>query len=362
MSSPLPPALLEAPLLLDLVPPVQPTSSMTKRPLLPPPLLFLLLATLAVAIALIVGVVCLGGRWVSSSIGVALVGGWDGSADVASSDAIPPHFLPDPFTFLNGSSVTTRAQWLQRREEIGELLQRFELGPKMPRPAQLTGSVTSTAITVRAGHGNASITFTSQVTLPTTGKAPYPAMIGLGSISLNVTRLLELGVAIIMFNNSDIAEQNGPQSRGQGKFYTLYPNNPAGALMAWAWAVSTLIDVLEESGRDMFDVRRLGVTGCSRNGKGSLVVGAFDERIALSIPQESGSGGAASWRMSDWQNDQDTPPGGKQAVQTLGEIVGENVQSLTTPSWLALPAYDSPTHPFPVAVSVLWCGGLGVVP
>ena len=32
---------------------------------------------------------------------------------------------------------------------------------------------------------------------------------------------------------------------------------------------------------------------CS-NGKGALAVGAFDERVALTIPQESGSGGSAS--------------------------------------------------------------------
>jgi hypothetical protein len=64
---------------------------------------------------------------------------------------------------------------------------------------------------------------------------------------------------------------------------------------------------------------RLGVTGCSRNGKGALIVGAFDERIALTIPQESGSGGSASWRISDSMLATGT------VVQTLSEITGENV-------------------------------------
>lgn len=89
--------------------------------------------------------------------------------------------------------------------------------------------------------------------------------------------------------------------------------------MAWAWGVSRLIDALEKTPEANIDPTRLGVTGCSRNGKGALTVGAFDERIALTIPQESGSGGAASWRVSDWQNDQG------HGVQDLYEIVGENV-------------------------------------
>ena len=89
--------------------------------------------------------------------------------------------------------------------------------------------------------------------------------------------------------------------------------------MAWAWGVSRLIDALEKTPATNIDLARLGVTGCSRNGKGALTVGAFDERIKLTIPQESGSGGSASWRVSDWMASQG------QETQTLSEIVGENV-------------------------------------
>jgi len=81
--------------------------------------------------------------------------------------------------------------------------------------------------------------------------------------------------------------------------------------------VSRIIDVLEQYDTNkVIDTMHLATTGCSRNGKGALIVGALDERIALALVQESGSGGAASWRMSDWQGT---------TVQTQGEITGENV-------------------------------------
>ncbi len=89
--------------------------------------------------------------------------------------------------------------------------------------------------------------------------------------------------------------------------------------MAWAWGISRLIDAIEKTPEAKIDASRLGVTGCSRYGKGALIAGAFDERILLTIPQESGSGGAASWRVSDYQKDIL-----KQNVQTLSQIVTEN--------------------------------------
>ena len=58
--------------------------------------------------------------------------------------------------------------------------------------------------------------------------------------------------------------------------------------------MSRLLDVIEADTSGLLDVSHVGVTGCSRNGKGALAVGAFDERVALTIPQESGSGGSAS--------------------------------------------------------------------
>ena len=38
------------------------------------------------------------------------------------------------------------------------------------------------------------------------------------------------------------------------------------------------------------------MTGCSRYGKGAFIAGAFDERIALTLPVESGTAGVPIWR------------------------------------------------------------------
>ena len=230
-------------------------------------------------------------------------------------------FLPDPFRFSSGKRVQSLQDWAARRQEIGLQLQCLELGLKPPRPSSVSGAVNASHISVSAGEANHRISFAARVLLPAVGAAPFPAMIGVGYVFLNVTRLLQQGVAVVLFDQDDIAQQQNSSSRGKGKFYELYgAQHSAGALMAWAWAVSRIIDVLEmqDAASALINVSRLGVTGCSRNGKGALVIGAFDDRIALTIPQESGSGGVASWRISDWQQ-----PAG--SVQTLAEIVDENV-------------------------------------
>jgi hypothetical protein len=228
--------------------------------------------------------------------------------------------LPDPFLAMDGTRITRQDQWPCRAAEIGAQAETYELGPKPPKPASVTGSFAGGNITVNVSDGQKTISFTAAVTLPTTGTAPYPAMIGIGGISIGPAQLNSMGVATVIFPNDTIALESDGNSRGMGAFYDLYgANHPAGAMIAWAWGVSRLIDVIADTPAAMIDPARLGVTGCSRNGKGALIVGAFDDRIALTIPQESGSGGSASWRVSDWMLANGT------TVQTLSEITGENV-------------------------------------
>jgi hypothetical protein len=230
-------------------------------------------------------------------------------------------FLPDPFTFMNGSRMTTKAEWACRRAEIATLAQEFEYGYKPNPPSSATtGSRSGNTLTVTVNDNGRTTSFNASITYPSTGTAPYPAVIGIGASSLNNSALSSMGVAVINLPNDQIAQQNGQGSRGVGRFYDMYGSgHSAGALMAWAWGASRLIDALEKTPAANIDPTRLGVTGCSRNGKGALAVGAFDERIKLVIPQEPGSGGSGTWRVSNWMLSQG------QNTQTLGQIVGENV-------------------------------------
>jgi hypothetical protein len=63
-----------------------------------------------------------------------------------------------------------------------------------------------------------------------------------------------------------------------------------GALSAWGWGASRLLDYFETD--KSVDAKRVGVQGHSRSGKAALVAMAFDERIAIGYISSSGQGGA----------------------------------------------------------------------
>jgi hypothetical protein len=218
--------------------------------------------------------------------------------------------LPDPFTALDGTRLTKQSQWRCRRQEIRKQAEKYIYGQKPPKPDQVSGSVTREKIVVDVEHQGKSIHYGAEVVLPATGQGPFPAIINLGvrgafgGTRLGESFILEQGVALIYYNHYDLGKEGKPEASpglpNPGLFYDIYGStHSAGLLMAWAWGASRILDVLQASGGAIIDPTRVGVTGCSRNGKGAFTVGAFDERIALTIPQETSTAGLPSYRIVD---------------------------------------------------------------
>ena len=209
-----------------------------------------------------------------------------------SAELQPLATLPDPFLGLNGERLTTKAQWHCRRQEIRKVAERFVYGEKPAKPEGVTGTVTDTSITVNVG----SATFTATITMPPGATGPVPAIIGYGGSSFQDAMSQE-GVAFINYNVTDVGDETTKNPK-VGAFYTANPDRQdTGMLVAWAWGVSRMLDVIEASGSQLIDPRGVGVHGCSRSGKGAFIAGAFDERVALTIPLESGMAGVPAFRF-----------------------------------------------------------------
>jgi len=241
--------------------------------------------------------------------------------------------LPDPFLMMSGTRMTTKEQWAQRRQETLRLLERTVYGVKPPKPASVTGTVTNSQITVNVSENGRNASFTATVSLPS-GTGPHPAIIRFGNSGADASNLGG-GIATINFNNSSVGlEAQNARTPRSGAFYTIYGNNSrAGLLVAWAWGVSRIIDVIEQSGSTIIKPDAIAVTGCSRLGKGAFVAGVLDQRVALTIPMESGTGGTNIMRGAFADRDQSGGTNGAQSPSSAyGETywLGDDFQPFTT--------------------------------
>ncbi|RAK65091.1 T9SS type A sorting domain-containing protein [Hymenobacter edaphi] len=218
--------------------------------------------------------------------------------------------LPDPFMKSDNSARSTAfSDWECRRNEIKTEIEHYEIGTKPTRPQNIAatyaaGTTAGTGtLTVVVTENGQTLTLTSEVVLPTTGTGPYPAVIGMNSAtgSIPAAVFTSRSIATIRFNHNQVTTYGNPQLTDP--YYRLYPAQTlanSGQYSAWAWGVSRLIDGLELVQASLpINRQRLAVTGCSYAGKMALFSGAFDERIALTIAQESGGGGAPAWRVSE---------------------------------------------------------------
>lgn len=251
------------------------------------------------------------------------------------SDPVFPSFdqlpiirpLPDPFRFFDGGHSTAFANWEHRRSEIMASIEKYEIGPVPDcsdcsiHSSYAPGANGGTLI-VNVTRNGRTITLTSHVYLPS-GSGPFPALIAMSTRrstgpntgSLPPSIFTGRDIATVDFPINDVSTYAGGRQidHSADPFYQLYPQlcagtcdgtvSNSGQYAAWTWGVSRIIDGLEIVAHQAVDplpvdLSHLAVTGCSFAGKMALFAGAFDERVALTIAQENGGGGAPSWRVS----------------------------------------------------------------
>ena len=210
--------------------------------------------------------------------------------------------LPNP---LEG--VSSFADWTKRRSDIAHMIQHYGIGQKPTvEPHQVKARMEGdTALVIDVTVNGKVLTLRSTIRYPKVGRPPYALMIGTSMISLPKKLFENRPIAIMTFHENQVNDysqwRKNHHDRGEHPFDTLYPHlKDNGAYSEWAWGLSRLIDGLQQLGPEVtkIDTKHIGVTGCSYAGKMALYCGAFDERVALTIAQEPGGGGAAAWRAS----------------------------------------------------------------
>ncbi|GAA0554519.1 hypothetical protein FHS83_001756 [Rhizomicrobium palustre] len=238
--------------------------------------------------------------------------------------------LPDPLVAADGTAVKTpKDWWSKRRPEIAELFER-EIYGRVPKevPAvrwEMTGAEVPPARAVKAvtthyiGHADNSaypalkVDIVADVTLPAGVKGPVPVMIVLtfkgpwenmpvpaGQGEDWRDQLLKAGWGYVEYVPTSVQADDPKKLRegiigltNRGGYRTP---DQWGALRAWGWGVSRVIDLLSTDKR--VDARKIGVAGHSRYGKAALVAMAFEPRLAFGYISSSGAGGAKLLRRN----------------------------------------------------------------
>jgi hypothetical protein len=246
--------------------------------------------------------------------------------------------LPDPLMLKNGQRVTTAEMWWsERRAEIVEDYDREILGRP---PANLPGvrwevvsstpeTIGDVAVVTRrlAGHVDNSsfpqitVTIGATLTTPAHVHEPVPVIMQMafpGEFKGSLTRPVpkqssgvpgdygqeweylvlarRWGFAVLSPTSFQADDGAGLQEGIIGLMNKGQPRSLSdwGAMRAWAWGASRLLDYLETD--KSVDARQVGIEGHSRFGKTALVAMAYDPRFAVLYSSSSGEGGAKLYR------------------------------------------------------------------
>jgi hypothetical protein len=276
-------------------------------------------------------------------------------ADLPPPDKLPASpDMPNPLVMRDGTKVSTKADWeARRRPELKELFQHYMYGRFPAKPEKVTAKVLfedPKALGGKATLREVELTFGPPewpklyllVAVPH-GKAPAPCLVGPnfnGNHALTDHPQVRVPTAWVRPDGPGVAKgTNVATAEGRGKqadtwplaqavgrgyavatFYCgdLQPDRPTvregmratlpdrdggapgdetATIAFWAWGVHRAVDYLLTA--PDVDGKRLAVVGHSRLGKTALLAGAFDDRIAVVIPHQSGCGGAGPSRSKN---------------------------------------------------------------
>jgi hypothetical protein len=234
--------------------------------------------------------------------------------------------MPDLLTFKDGAKVQSADQWPKRRAEIVEDFEREVYGRVPKNVPKVKWEVTSTVEGESGGIATVTKTLVGHVdnsafpkikvaiqasfTVPkhAAGKAPIILQFGFGGglgfggkggANSWTQQALNRGWGHGTINPNSVQGDNSRLREGViGLCNQGEPRRPDdwGALRAWAWGASCLIDYFEANPDSGVDPTKVCITGVSRYGKAALVAAAFETRIAAGFVASSGAGGAKLFR------------------------------------------------------------------
>jgi hypothetical protein len=227
--------------------------------------------------------------------------------------------MPDLLTFKDGTKVKTADQWPKRRAEIVEDFEREVYGRVPKNVPKVKWEVTKTdegesggiATVTKTLVGNVdnsafpkiTVAIQASFTVPKHAAGKVPVMLqfgfggfgGKGGANSWTQQALDKGWGHGTINPNSVQGDNSRLREGViGLTNKGQPRDPEdwGALRAWAWGVSCLIDYFEANPESGVDPAKVCITGVSRYGKAALVTAAFDTRVAAGFVASSGAGGA----------------------------------------------------------------------
>jgi hypothetical protein len=216
--------------------------------------------------------------------------------------------------------VTRPEQWPARRAEIQEDFEREVYGRIPANVPKVNWEVTATTHGTNVGiptvtktlvghvdnsaYTNLTVNVQASFTVPENATARVPVMIEFGGgfgfggrrgggLSWR-DQAITNGWGYGSINPNSIQPDNNRLTSGViGLANKGQPRKPEewGALRAWQWGVSRLIDYFEAQPDSMVDAKKVGIEGLSRYGKAAIVTEAFEPRIAVGLIGSSGEGG-----------------------------------------------------------------------